>query len=128
MGKGWKREGKGGWVHTSVTICTSAFLCVSAAFCGGALLSGCAGTGGNSVKALEPKTVSYKADDYDSWNELMQENQISDSFQEALEQFAFQSASRVLEESHGNVIIVPLACTMRWPWLDAGQKVGPLPR
>ena len=96
MGKGWKREGKGGWVHTSVTICTSAFLCVSAAFCGGVLLSGCAGTGSNSVKALEPKTVSYKADDYDSWNELMQENQISDSFQEALEQFAFQSASRVL--------------------------------
>lgn len=107
MGKGWKREGKGGWVHTSVTICTSAFLCVSAAFCGGVLLSGCAGTGGNSVKALEPKTVSYKADDYDSWNELMQKNQISDSFQEALEQFAFQSASRVLEE----LIIEQASCT-----------------
>ena len=98
----------------SVTICTSAFLCVSAAFCGGALLSGCAGTGGNSVKALEPKTVSYKADDYDSWDELMQENQISDSFQEALEQFAFQSASRVLGESHGNVNYSPPAEWRSW--------------
>lgn len=124
MGKGWKREGKGGWVHTSVTICTSAFLCVSAAFCGGVLLSGCAGTGDNSVKALEPKTVSYKADDYDSWNELMQENQISDSFQEALEQFAFQSASRVLEESRGNVNYSPLSLYYALAMAGCGAEGG----
>lgn len=109
MGKGWKRERKRGWVHTSVTICTSAFFCLTAVFCGAVFLGGCAGTGSASVKAPAPKTVNYKADDYDSWNELMQENQISDSFKDALEQFAFQSGSRVLRAGHGNVNYSPLS-------------------
>ena len=109
MGKGWKRERKRGWVHTSVTICTSAFFCLTAVFCGAVFLGGCAGTGSASVKAPAPKAVNYKADDYDSWNELMQENQISDSFKDALEQFAFQSGSRVLRAGHGNVNYSPLS-------------------
>ena len=54
----------------------------------------------------------------------MQENQISDSFQKALEQFAFQSASRVLEESHGNVNYSPLSLYYALAMAGCGAEGG----
>ena len=54
----------------------------------------------------------------------MQENQISDSFQEALEQFAFQSASRVLGESHGNVNYSPLSLYYALAMAGCGAEGG----
>lgn len=63
----------------------------------------------NPVDALKPPTVDFPTDDYDNWNQLMDDNRISESFQEALNQFAFQSGSQVLSADSGNINFSPLS-------------------
>lgn len=60
-------------------------------------------------EAAEPKQVSYPVDDYDSWNTLLKENEISQEFHHGLEQFAFQSASQVLRSVEENGVYSPLS-------------------
>ncbi len=88
MKKGWKRT--------------------AAIACGLALLSGCAAADG-SVTEPVPKAVNYTAEDHDSWDMLMEENRISDTFEHALSQFTFRSGSRILSESGGNMNYSPLS-------------------
>lgn len=77
--------------------------------CAAVSLIGWAGTGGKDMEAESPKAVNYKADDYDAWNKLLEENRISDSFKEALSQFAFQSGSKVLGTEDSNANYSPLS-------------------
>lgn len=78
--------------------------------CASVSLIGWAGGGKKAdMEAETPKAVNYKADDYEKWNELLEENRISDSFEEALGQFAFQSGSKVLSAEGGNVNYSPLS-------------------
>lgn len=78
--------------------------------CASVSLVGWAGGGKKAdMEAETPKAVNYKADDYEKWNELLEENRISDSFEEALGQFAFQSGSKVLSAEGGNVNYSPLS-------------------
>lgn len=65
--------------------------------------------GKQSMEASKPAEVSYKAEDFDEWKKLLEENQTSDSFREALGRFAFQSGSRVLTAEKGNVNYSPLS-------------------
>lgn len=60
-------------------------------------------------EAAEPEEVSYAANDYESWNALLRENEISQEFQEGLEQFAFESGSQVLKTVEENGVYSPLS-------------------
>lgn len=63
-------------------------------------------------EAEKPAPVSLKADDYKGWNQLLEDNQISESFQEGLGRFAFESGSKVLSasaEQERNVCYSPLS-------------------
>lgn len=86
-----------GWIGAAVLCCAAVSLI------------GWAGTGGKDMEAESPKKVNYQADDYEAWNRLLDENRISDSFEGALSQFAFQSGSRVLAAEEGNVSYSPLS-------------------
>ncbi len=103
--------------------------CAAVIFGALTLLSGCAGqamtntpelkgitgsepyllTGGKGMEALKPTDADYKVDDYEQWNQLLKENEISGSFKVALNQFAFQSGSQMLADSEGNVNFSPLS-------------------
>lgn len=86
-----------GWIGAAVICCAAVSLI------------GWAGTGGTDMEAEAPKEVNYKADDYDAWNKLLDENRISDSFEAALSQFAFQSGSRILGAEESNANYSPLS-------------------
>lgn len=66
--------------------------------------------GGSNMEGAKPKEVSYAADDYENWNRLLQENEISEEFAQALSRFAFESGSRVLAEGQDeNVNYSPIS-------------------
>lgn len=65
--------------------------------------------GGKRMEALEPEKVNYQPDDFDRWNQLMDENRISEPFREALGQFAYQSGSQILSAADGNINYSPLS-------------------
>lgn len=57
----------------------------------------------------EPEQVSFETDDYDNWNKLLSENDISAEFRRSLEQFAYESGSKVLGAVEGNGNYSPLS-------------------
>ncbi len=65
--------------------------------------------GGRDMEAAAPEAVSFKADDFDSWNKLRNENQISEEFREAVKGFAFRSGSQILKQEQGNANYSPLS-------------------
>jgi len=62
-----------------------------------------------TMEAKEPEAAALKVDDYEGWNALLGENQISEDFRKALEQFAFESGSMVLKQEEGNGNYSPLS-------------------
>lgn len=72
--------------------------------------SGSSGVAASAGQSPEPEKVDYAADDYENWNALLQENEISDQFRQSLEQFAWESGSRILSgaETNGNYSPVSL--------------------
>ena len=43
--------------------------------------------------------ITLSAEDYESWNQLLAENEISEDFARSLDEFAYESGSAVLRES-----------------------------
>lgn len=64
---------------------------------------------GKTMEAQEPEKAKIKAEDYESWNRLLDEHEVSESFQEGLNQFAYQSGSAVLKDTQGNENYSPLS-------------------
>ena len=77
------------------------------------LSCGCGGMGSNKAAdgaeaaAVEPAGIP--AGDYESWEELLAENDIRAEFAESLSHFAFNSASAVLSAEEGNAVFSPLS-------------------
>lgn len=64
---------------------------------------------GQNMEAAMPKPVDFSVDDYENWNKLRDENEISEEFREALKQFAFRSGSQILKQEQGNANYSPLS-------------------
>ena len=76
-----------------------------------AVLSGC-GTAKENQGGREAETVreaGLSAEDFESWNALLNENEITPDFQEALREFAFDSGSAVLSGQEENAVFSPLS-------------------
>lgn len=76
-----------------------------------AVLSGC-GTAKEKQEGREAEKVQeagLSAEDFESWNTLMNENEITPDFQEALQKFAFDSGSAVLSGQEQNAVFSPLS-------------------
>lgn len=66
-------------------------------------------TEGLGNKEPEPEAVNIPLDDYDAWRELLKENTCSQEFNQALLQFSYESASKVLAGGEGNGNFSPLS-------------------
>lgn len=53
--------------------------------------------------------LTYSADDFESWNQILKENEISEEFQAGLDDFAYKSASSLLKDETGNSVYSPLS-------------------
>ena len=60
------------------------------------------GEGAVLAEASQPEPVSYEGDEVSRWRALLEENEISESFQTGLARFAFDSGSAVLRGQSGN--------------------------
>ena len=60
-------------------------------------------------KAAPVKLESIDFDDYDSNHQLRQENEVTEAFSNGLEQFSFESASKVLSGQEGSVCYSPIS-------------------
>lgn len=65
--------------------------------------------GRESWEEPTPKPVDFSADDVQSWNQLLEENQISEEFKEGLKKFAFQTGIEVLNGKEENINYSPLS-------------------
>ena len=78
-----------------------------------ALLWGCAGINSHNdpdgMEAAAVESAEIPADDYEAWNALLSENDISQEFRDSLACFAFDSGSAVLSEEEGNAVFSPLS-------------------
>ena len=74
---------------------------------------GCGGMGSSktadSVEAASVEPAGIPAGDYESWEELLAENDIRAAFAESLSHFASNSASAVLSAEDGNAVFSPLS-------------------
>ena len=57
---------------------------------------------GKAWEAGEPKRAEISPEDYEEWNQLLAENEISEAFKEGLDQFAYESGSAILRDAAGN--------------------------
>ena len=64
---------------------------------------------GMDREAEGPEAVSLAVDDYEGWNRLLEENEISQGFADGLRDFAYQSGSQVLKRETGNAVYSPLS-------------------
>lgn len=64
---------------------------------------------GKSLEAKEPEKADISPEDYESWNKLLKEQEISEEFRKGLDQFAYKSGSAVLKETEGNGNYSPLS-------------------
>lgn len=64
---------------------------------------------GKTLEAGEPEKVDISPEDYESWNKLLNENEVSEAFRKGLDQFAYKSGSAVLREAEGNGNYSPLS-------------------
>ncbi|MCI9164127.1 MAG: serpin family protein [Lachnospiraceae bacterium] len=64
---------------------------------------------GETCKAREPEKAELSPEDYEGWNQLLAENQISEAFARGLDAFAYESGSAVLKGTEGNGNYSPLS-------------------
>lgn len=64
---------------------------------------------GETWEAREPEAVQLSPEDYEGWNQLLAENEISETFAKGLDRFAYESGSAVLKEAAGNGNYSPLS-------------------
>ena len=64
---------------------------------------------GKAWEAGEPKRAEISPEDYEEWNQLLAENEISEAFKEGLDQFAYESGSAILRDAAGNENYSPLS-------------------
>lgn len=64
---------------------------------------------GRTLKAREPEKADISPEDFEAWNKLMEQQAVSEEFRKGLEQFAWNSGSRVLGEARGNGNFSPLS-------------------
>ncbi len=77
-----------------------------------------------AVSADGPGEISYDVDDYDSWNKLLEEKEVSGGFREGLKQFAFNSGSAVLKNEEGNASYSPLSLYYALALAGCGAEGG----
>lgn len=61
------------------------------------------------MEAPEPEQMTFDADDYESWKQCLDDNEISDPFRKSLKQFSFESGSTVLKKVSDNGTYSPLS-------------------
>ncbi|MCI8269585.1 MAG: serpin family protein [Lachnospiraceae bacterium] len=64
---------------------------------------------GKTWEAKEPEKAELSPEDYEGWNQLLAENEISEAFAEGLDRFAYESGSAVLKEVSDNGNYSPLS-------------------
>ena len=74
------------------------------------------------VEAAQVEAAGLAGDDYEGWNALLAENEISEDFQESLAGFAFQSGSAVLSEAEDNAFFSPLSLYYALAVLGTGAE------
>ncbi len=87
--------------------------------------SGCSaqtGTAAADMEAAAVEKAGLKADEYEKWNELLEENRISEEFQASLEDFAFSSTEAVLSREEGNAVFSPLSLYYAMGMLSMGAS------
>lgn len=60
-------------------------------------------------EAGEPEKVKLSPEDFEGWNKLLEENEISEAFEKGMREFAYKSGSAVLKEEQGNGNYSPLS-------------------
>lgn len=70
----------------------------------------------------EPEKITLSPEDYESWNQLLAENEISEDFARSLDEFAYESGSAVLRESQGNGNYSPLSLYYALALAGCGAK------
>ena len=68
------------------------------------------------------EAAGLTGDDYEGWNALLAENEISEDFREGLAGFAFQSGSAVLSEAEDNAFFSPLSLYYALAVLGTGAE------
>lgn len=74
------------------------------------------------VEAAQVEAAGLTGDDYEGWNALLAENEISEDFREGLAGFAFQSGSAVLSEAEDNAFFSPLSLYYALAVLGTGAE------
>ena len=64
---------------------------------------------GKTLEAQEPERAEISPENYEGWNQLLTENEISEAFAEGLDRFAYESGSAVLKDVQGNGNYSPLS-------------------
>lgn len=64
---------------------------------------------GKTWEAREPKKAELSPEDYEGWEQLLNEHQISEDFAKGLAQFAYESGSIILKGTKGNENYSPLS-------------------
>jgi len=64
---------------------------------------------GKTREAKDPEKAELSPEDYEGWNQLLAENEISEAFAEGLDGFAYESGSAVLKDVQGNGNYSPLS-------------------
>lgn len=77
---------------------------------------------GKTLEAREPEKADISPEDYEEWNELLGEQEISEEFKKGLEQFAWKSGSQVLREVQGNGNFSPLSLYYTLALAGCGAK------
>lgn len=85
-------------------------------------VSGCSGgvtpASGSIASPDYPKSIAF--DDYDGKLLVRQNNQLEDSFSNALKEFSYKSASKILENQTENIIYSPVSLYMALSLAGAG--------
>ena len=90
------------------------------------LACGCNGANGSrdadSVEAAAVEDPDIPIDDYEAWEELMDENEITGDFRDSLSDLAFKSGSIVLSGKDGNAVFSPLSLYYALSILGSGAS------
>lgn len=84
-------------------------LAASVAFSGGCADSDISEKNVVDVEAAEVGSPDIAADDFEAWNKLIAENDITEEFRKSLSDFAFESGSAVLSNEESNAVFSPLS-------------------
>ena len=76
----------------------------------------------NDMEAAAVEDPGLAADDYEGWNKLLSENDISEEFRESLTDFAFESSSAVLSKEDENAVFSPLSLYYALSMLGTGAS------